>query len=180
MSGEQVVLLSPDGRPCGAMSKAAVHGPDTPLHLGFSCWVFDRSGRLLITRRATTKRSFGGLWTNTVCGHPAPGESHVAAVRRRAGFELGLMLGDVVVALPDFRYRAEYHGLVENELCPVFLARTDDQPVRCVDEVEDLAWWSWARFAAAQAADAAAFSPWCRAQAPLLQAGSLLNGYVCP
>jgi len=162
------------------MAKADVHTADTPLHLGFSCWAFDPQGRLLVTRRAATKRSFGGLWTNTVCGHPAPGEPHVDAVHRRARFELGLELQDVALALPDFRYRAEHDGLVENEVCPVFLARTDGEPDPRPDEVDGLQRWTWSQLRAAQAEDPASLSPWCREQAPLLEALPLLQDYARP
>lgn len=176
MSVEQVVLLDPHGLAIGAMPKADVHGPDTPLHLGFSCWVFDDDGRLLLSRRASTKRSFGGLWTNTVCGHPAPGEEHADAVRRRARFELGLEVRDLVLALPDFRYRAEQDGLVENEICPVFLARaditTDLQPNP--DEVDGICLVTWQQFRTGMSP----LSPWCLEQAPLLEAGALLGEYA--
>lgn len=177
MSVEHVVLLDPQGRATGSMPKADVHGPDTPLHLGFSCWVFDDDGRLLLSRRAATKRSFGGLWTNTVCGHPGPGEAHPDAVRRRARFELDLEVRDLVLALPDFRYRAEHAGLVENEVCPVFLARASGVAVPRPDEVDGLRWATWPEFCAESSADPAGFSPWCREQAPLLQSGALLGEY---
>jgi isopentenyl-diphosphate delta-isomerase len=81
--------------------------------------VFDAAGRLLLTRRALTKVSFPGLWTNSVCGHPAPGETDVDTVRRRAARELGMSVYDVLPALPHFRYRACFAGVVENEICPV-------------------------------------------------------------
>lgn len=151
------------------MLKSEVHTASTPLHLGFSCYVFDAAGRLLLTRRAASKRSFGGLWTNSVCGHPAPGEAYEDAARRRADHELDLVLADVRVVLPDYRYRAEHQGLVENEVCPVMVATTDGVPTLHPAEVDDLRWVAWRQFREWADREPAAFSPWCREQSGLLQ-----------
>ncbi len=123
---ELVVLVDPSGAAVGTAEKATVHASRTPLHLGFSCYVIDRRGRLLVSRRALGKRTFGGAWSNSFCGHPGPDETLVEAVRRRASAELGLTLGEVRLILPEFSYRARMDGVEENELCPVLVAFVDD------------------------------------------------------
>ncbi len=99
---EQVVLLDEAGHAVGVADKAGVHHADTPLHLVFVGYVFDHDGRILRSRRAPSKRNFPGLWTNSACGHPAPGEAFLDGVRRRVHEELGLELDDLRVLLPGF------------------------------------------------------------------------------
>ncbi|MEO6826854.1 MAG: isopentenyl-diphosphate Delta-isomerase, partial [Microbacteriaceae bacterium] len=166
---EQVVLLSDGGSPIGVADKATVHSTDTPLHLAFSCHVYDAQGRILVTRRALTKLTWPGVWTNSFCGHPAPGEEIEAAVNRRGAEELGIRLEKLVPALPDFRYRAvDASGVVEREVCPVYTAVTTDAISPAPEEVAE---WEWAEPAALLAAVEAtpwAFSPWLTLQLPLL------------
>ena len=99
---ELVVLLDDGGRSIGAAPKSEVHHGCTPLHLAFSCYLFDDAGRVLLTRRALNKRAFPGIWTNSFCGHPAPDESMDDAVVRRARDELGVDIADCVVCCPIF------------------------------------------------------------------------------
>jgi isopentenyl-diphosphate delta-isomerase len=162
VNAEQVVLLDEAGRAIGVTDKATVHHRDTPLHLAFSCYVRDAAGAVLVTRRASHKPTWPGAWTNSVCGHPAPGEPIADAVRRRAWQELGLHVDDVRLVLPTFRYRAVMpDGVVENEMCPVFTATTDD-PVRAdPDEVGDHTWVPWDEFRAGVLDGSRAVSPWC-------------------
>ena len=102
---ELVVLLDAAGAAIGTARKDTVHTADTPLHLAFSLYAFDASDRLLLTQRAASKVAFPLLWTNSVCGHPAPGEPLESAVRRRARDEMGLELAELRLVLPQFRYR---------------------------------------------------------------------------
>ncbi len=133
---EVVVLVDESGAVLGVADKSVVHTGDTPLHLAFSCHVFSREGRMLMTRRALGKRAFPGVWTNAFCGHPGLDETPADAARRRAVHELGLELGELELVLPDFRYRAiDASGVVENEICPVFSTVVDGDPNPAPDEV---------------------------------------------
>jgi isopentenyl-diphosphate delta-isomerase len=170
---EQVVLLDESGRPAGVAAKHEVHHADTPLHLAFSCYVLDPRGRLLVTRRALDKRTWPGVWTNTCCGHPAPGERVADAVVRRTRQELGIELDDVRVVLPEFRYRAVMDdGTVENEICPVYVA-TCPTPAALEpdpDEVADHAWEDWKTFRSDVLEGRRVVSPWCIEQVRALPA----------
>jgi isopentenyl-diphosphate delta-isomerase len=168
MEPEQVVLIDEAGAPIGVADKSTVHGPQTPRHLGFSCYGVDPAGRLLVTQRSRHKRTFPLLWTNTCCGHPGPGERPEHAVRRRLRDELGLQALDLRLVLPDFSYRASLHGIEENELCPVFVCTLEGDPRPDPAEVEDWQWWPWPRFLEECDDAAGALSPWARMQAPLL------------
>jgi isopentenyl-diphosphate Delta-isomerase len=171
---ELVVLLDDEGRATGTAAKRTVHHRATPLHLAFSCYVFDERGSLLVTRRALGKPTWPGVWTNSVCGHPFPGEPLADAVRRRGLDELGVHLVDVRLVLPTFRYRAEMpDGVVENEMCPVFTAVTAG-PVRAEpSEVDDFAWVDWADFRRSVLDGGRAVSPWCVEQVRLLPSDPL-------
>jgi isopentenyl-diphosphate delta-isomerase len=170
-SVEQVVLLDPDGRPCGVADKATVHGSTTPYHLAFSCYVFDEAGRFLVTQRAHTKLTWPGVWTNSCCGHPAPGEDPPDAVLRRLRQELRIGVDQLLLALPDFSYRASFLGVEEYELCPVFLARSTAEPDPDPAEVAAVDWWQWADFVSAALAPDSRISPWARDQVRQLDSG---------
>jgi isopentenyl-diphosphate delta-isomerase len=169
---ELVVLVDETGQPIGESPKAYVHTTDTPLHLAFSVHIFDHVGRVLVTRRALSKHTWPGVWTNTCCGHPSPGESITDAVRRRLDFELGLDAPDLRCALPDFAYTAtDASGVVENEICPVFEGRVQSPVVTAnPDEVMDWKWVLWNDLARAVRLTPFAFSPWAVTQVGLLNA----------
>lgn len=158
---EPVVLLDARGRPSGTAPKALVHGRRTPLHLGFSCYLFRGDGRVLVTRRATTKQTWPGTWTNACCGHPLPGETLRAAVSRRLGDDLGVRPSRMALAIPDFTYRATMpNGVMEHELCPVVLAESDDTPALNPDEVGEAEWMSWEALRARADERPDSLSPW--------------------
>ena len=181
-TGEVVVLLHEDGQPSGTALKSEVHDTSTPLHLAFSCYLLDPQGRVLVTRRALTKRTWPGVWTNSFCGHPAPGESLTDALSRRAREELGAEVEEPRLALPDFRYRAvDTTGIVENEICPVWILEADPEARPNLEEVAALQWVTALEMDAI--IDNAPFliSPWAVLQwKGLCEAGLIDRGSLTP
>ena len=164
---DKIVLVDEAGRPIGAADKLSSHHADTPLHLAFSCYIFDAHGRLLLTQRAATKKVWPTVWTNSCCGHPAPDEPMEDAIARRVSYELGMRIDSLSVILPDYRYRTTpYNGIIENEVCPVYLAKASADPQPNGLEVMDWRWVAWPAFLDEVSSDNAdRLSWWCKDQA---------------
>ena len=115
---ERVILVDKDDVVCGDMEKMQAH-EEGLLHRAFSVFVFNSQGALLLQRRAQGKYHSGGLWTNTCCSHPRPGESILGAAQRRLVEEMGFVC-DLTHQF-TFEYRAELeNGLIEHEIDHVF------------------------------------------------------------
>ncbi len=165
---ELVVLVDEQNNQIGLAPKDAVHTTDTPLHRGFSVFVINSKGELLLTKRASTKKTFPDVWTNTVCGHPAPGESAVDAARRRLKAELGLEIASIKEIAP-YRYRfADAKGIVENEICPILVAYHDRDPNPNNQEVSSWRWAPWQQFLKDINKTPEDFSPWSIGEAQIL------------
>ncbi len=135
---ERVILVDPMDREIGTEEKLKAHR-EGKLHRAFSVFVFNTSGELLLQKRSETKYHSGGLWTNTCCSHPRPGESHDCAARRRLYEEMGFDCE--LTGLFSFIYHARLeNNLFEHELDHVFVGHYDGQPVPNSDEVDD---WKW-------------------------------------
>jgi isopentenyl-diphosphate delta-isomerase len=166
---ELVVLVDEKNNQIGTTPKETVHSDHTPLHRGFSLFVFNKNRELLLTRRAATKKTFPDVWTNTVCGHPGPKEDVVEAARRRLKDELGIIARDIKVAAP-YRYRfADIHGIVENEICPVLVGYADTDPHPILNEVSAWKWMPWKELLSEIKLHAEIYSPWCIEEAAILQ-----------
>lgn len=175
---ELVVLVDEQNNVLGTKPKDEVHTTDTPLHRGFSLFLFNSKHEVLVTRRAATKKTFPGVWTNTVCGHPAPGESAVAAAKRRLKVELGVEGSGLKVfeGLTPYRYRfADANGIVENEICPILVAYSDATPHPNAQEVDDWKWVKWENFLEEIKRRPDQYSPWCKEESDILQSLNLFN-----
>lgn len=136
---EMVVLVDQTDAVVGTAPKIDAHR-DGRLHRAVSVVLFDDRGRLLMQRRAHSKYHSGGLWSNTCCGHPRPGESVNDAGRRRLSVELGID-DCVLTGVGEFVYFAVLRdGLVEHELDHVLIGRWNGHAVPDPLEVAETQW----------------------------------------
>ena len=165
---ELVVLVDDQNNPIGYSDKLTVHTTNTPLHRAFSLFLFNSNHQILLTKRAANKKTFPGVWTNTVCGHLAPDESTVDAASRRLRDELGID-GVALTQVAPYRYRfADSNGIVENEICPIIVGFYDGDPVPNPSEVDEWKWMDWEVFLKDLEVNASIYSPWSREEAQLL------------
>lgn len=132
---EYVVLVDEHDNQVGTMEKLLAHQQGL-LHRAISVFIFNDSRQLLLQRRALGKYHSGGLWTNTCCSHPKPGEDAGDAASRRLFEEMGIV-ADIQSEF-TFLYRTTFeNGLTEHELDHVFSGTSNDVPQPDTDEVMD-------------------------------------------
>lgn len=175
---DMIVFVDEDNNAIGTAPKLAAHDGDTKRHRAFSIFLFNSRGELLLQQRALTKKTWPGVWSNSCCGHVMLHETTEAAAKRRLKYELGIAGVKLDVILPDFRYRAEKDGVVENEICPVVVGFTDALPVPNPDEVNDVRWVDWQQFVEDIADPANGYSPWAREEVELLNADRRFNELI--
>jgi isopentenyl-diphosphate delta-isomerase len=136
MAEERLILVDESNRATGVGTKTHIHRAGL-LHRAFSIFIVDDKGRILLQRRSREKYHSGGLWANSCCGHPRPGERTQTAARRRLTEELGI---SAPLTFGFFsRYGAELGGgMQENEYVYVYFGPLTAQPNPDPAEVSDV------------------------------------------
>jgi len=138
MLQEEIVLVDHEDREVGIGEKLETHRRGD-LHRAFSVMIWDGKGRLLLQRRKIDKYHSGGLWTNSCCGHPRPGESAADAALRRLNEEMGITCA--LTPIGTFTYRAELGGgLIEHELVHLFRGIYDGAIAPNPEECDGYSW----------------------------------------
>lgn len=156
---EELILVDAADVEVGTLSKAKCHdGPGT-LHRAFSIFLFNSKGELLLQQRAPGKRLWPRYWSNSCCSHPRKGESMAEATTRRLDQELG------VRASIEFVYKFSYHAQydetgAENELCWVFLAKSDEKPRANSNEIAAIRYLDAVSIRRELSQNADAYTPW--------------------
>lgn len=155
-----VVLVDDTDREIGLASKLVAHQLGH-RHRAISVCVVDRSGRMLLQRRAPGKYHSGGLWTNACCTHPRPGEPEMAAAERRLREELGVECPLRFIARTHYRAPVG-GGLIEDEVVHLFVGDYDGPVTPDAEEVAEVAWRPYDVLSADLAARPEAYTYWFR------------------
>ena len=156
---ELLILVDPDDRETGHLSKAECHDGDGLLHRAFSVFLFNARGDLLLQQRSAGKRLWPMFWTNTCCSHPRQGESMEIATRRRLQQELET--SSTLEFIYKFTYQARFDDQgSEHELCSVYLGRLDRQASANDTEIAVLRYVSAAELQQEIDAEPGRFTPW--------------------
>lgn len=135
---EQVIVVDSRNRELGVMDKTEAHKLGV-LHRALSVFIFNSKGEMLIHRRAMGKYHSSGLWSNTCCSHPRPGEAVADAANRRLKEEMGVSAS--LTEVFEFIYKADLgNGLYEHEADHVFIGTTDEEANPDASEVME---WKW-------------------------------------
>ena len=141
MQQEQVILVNESDEPIGEMDKMLAHEQGV-LHRAFSVFIFNTKGEVLLQQRALSKYHSPGLWTNTCCSHPRPGETTEEAAHRRLKEEMGF---DCILQHKFiFIYKVQFdNGLYEHELDHVYTGVYEEEPSINPNEVNMYKWMKW-------------------------------------
>ncbi|RUR27394.1 isopentenyl-diphosphate Delta-isomerase [Vreelandella andesensis] len=165
---EPLVLVDEHNQVQGYDSKVACHQGQGQLHRAFSVFVFNRHNEVLLQQRSALKPLWPLYWSNSCCSHPRRGEDELASVKRRLKEELSIAPHPEF--LYRFRYQAEFADIgAENELCSVYIARSDKRVIVNESEVADC------RYIAPEALDrelrenASHYTPWLKLEWPCIR-----------
>ena len=169
LNQEYVVLVDKHNKVLQVSPKLETHNHNTPLHRGFSLFLFNEKGELLLQQRSFKKKTWPLVWSNSCCGHPMLNESSIDAAKRRLDYELGISGADIFELISDFRYKVEKDGIMENEICPILVGFSNQEPRINKDEVEAVKWTSWQDFITNLNNNPNNYSPWCILEVDILK-----------
>jgi len=135
MKETYVILVDDNDNPLGLMEKMEAH-KKALLHRAISVFIIKSNGDWILQKRALDKYHSKGLWTNTCCTHPLPGESDIESANRRLTEEMGIDCK--LKKLFSFIYKEKLDNeLTEYEYDHVFIGISDTDPVINTTEVVD-------------------------------------------
>ena len=165
---EPLILVDSQDRVVGYESKQACHQGDGILHRAFSVFIFNNRGEVLLQQRSAQKQLWPGFWSNSCCSHPRQGEELDEAAQRRLLEELGL--SSDLKFLYRFQYQAAFgEAGSENELCSVYIGKSDESVVVNINEIANWRFVSAADLQRDLEQQPEQFTPWFKMEWSRLQ-----------
>lgn len=164
---QQVILVDEKDNSIGTMEKLKAHKMGV-LHRAFSIFLFNDMGELLLQKRNNSKYHSGGLWTNTCCSHPKPGETLKQVALTRLFEEMGIKV-EIEFAF-SFIYKVKFeNGLTENEFDHVFVGNFNENPEINPEEVSDWRYESLRSINIEIKQNPSSFTEWFKIALPALE-----------
>ncbi|MEO9309828.1 MAG: isopentenyl-diphosphate Delta-isomerase [Nitrososphaera sp.] len=158
---ELLILVDSNDNPIGFEEKVKCHLPNGKLHRAFTVLLFNKDGKLLLTRRSQSKMLWPGDWDGTVASHPRKTETYVSSAERRLPEELGS--GCKLDYLFKFEYHVPYKDVgSENEICGTLIGEiTEPFELKLVkDEISEAKWTSAAELFSDMRNNPQIYCPW--------------------
>ena len=181
MSEEFVILVDENDNPIGTEEKVECHLPDGKLHRAFTVLLFDKDGKLVLTRRAKEKMLWPGNWDGTFASHPRESETYVSSGERRMPEELG------IEGKLDYLHKFEYHVPYkdvgsENEICGTLIGIINkaSEPKEIEGEIDEIKWISAKELLSELKINSQIYCPWMLIALELLDKSkqSMLEKYA--
>ncbi len=162
----KLVVVNRRDQVLGKENKGHCHALKGILHRGFSVFVLNKKGQVLLQKRSQKKRLWPGFWSNTCCSHPKPGETYLQAGKRRLKEELGFTCP--LKFLFKFHYRAVYQNIgSENEICAVLLGKYEGPVKPNPNEAEAVRWLDFDQLKQELKEKPERFTPWLKKEISL-------------
>ena len=140
---ELIDILSPEGSFTGKTALKSEAHKKGWFHATVHIWLFTSDKKILLQKRALTKKVFPGLWDISVAGHVGAGEEILTSAKREVFEEIGLELDEKDLIKIGTRIHQVSHknGIQDNEHHHVFIAQLK-VPVSTlkiqIEEVDDV------------------------------------------
>lgn len=121
---ELIDILTPDGKPTGKTALKSQAHKNGWFHATVHIWLFTADEKILLQKRALTKKVFPGLWDISVAGHIGAGEEVLVSAQREVFEEIGLQLDkkDLIKIGTRIHQVSHKNGVQDNEHHHVFIA----------------------------------------------------------
>ncbi|MGJ8742912.1 NUDIX hydrolase [Polaribacter sp.] len=121
---ELIDILTPEGKSTGKTALKSEAHKNGWFHATVHIWLFTLDKKILLQKRALTKKVFPGLWDISVAGHIAAGEDIISAAKREVFEEIGLKLkeNDLIKIGTRIHQVTHPNGIQDNEHHHVFIA----------------------------------------------------------